>query len=239
MAEEFYATTEINRSKDTRTCLAEPQIRVLLYVLASQICRLDGSEPQCGRLMISGVPTGEDAEWIAKATIRKGDFYLDELSSEALAEQSISAAASYPDIDLHYTRTTAGSEQLQDGAHFDENLGVLVLTATGGRLLLTLQLAIDESGEEYAKENLLKAYAATLLAFQHMTPKDKILQESCVTALNDIIWQYSNCMCCDGSLLDDLSWIKGSFERGRQQDIWQWKLWREEHPELKAYFRDK
>ncbi len=239
MAKVEFNATKINVSdgEDRKNRLSRPQLGVLLYVLVSQICRLD--DPQYGYLMLSAVPTNEDAEGVMETSMRRGDFCLDGVYGKTLAEQSISAAVNFPDIDLHYAQMESDGDQLQDGVYFDENLGVLALMATGGRLLLTLQLALDERGEEYAKENLLKVYAAAVLVFQHMTPKDKILQESCVTALNGIMQQYSNCMCCDGSLLDDLNWIKEAFERGCRPGIRQWKLWQEEHPEIKAYFRDK
>lgn len=236
---DFYQTAEFNIAdrKNQKMCFYEPQLRVFLHVLASQICRLD-DEPQYGYLMLSGMPNNDDAEWIVKASMHEGDFCIDGVHGETLAKQSISAAAHFPDIDLHYTNMVSSGEQLWSNAYFDEDLSVLVLAASHGQLLLSLQLSLTESGEEYTKEHFLKAYAAATMILQCMMPKDEILQSSCVTALSEIMQQYRNCMCCD-ELFGDLNWIKGMFARGRQDDVHQWKLWQEEHPEINTYFRDK
>lgn len=218
-----------------RICMGEPQLNLLLYMLASQICKMD--DPQYGHLSLSGVPTGEDAEWIVEASMCKGDFTLGGVSGQMLAKQSISAAVNFPDIDLHYTQMTSGSEQLFGNAYFDDGLSVLVLTASGGQLMLALQLSHTVDGDEYAKENLLKAYATAVLVLQYMMPRDETLQSSCVTALNEITQQYKNCMCCD-DLLNELEWIRGVFKRCQHPEVRQWKAWQQERPEIKTYFRE-
>lgn len=217
-----------------RICVHPVQLNVLMHILATQLCKLD--DPQYGSVILSGIPTGEADEWITKATMPKGDFSLNGVSGSELAEQSISAAVNFPDIDMHYTQMASGSGLLESGAYFDERFGVLVLDANHGRLLVSMQLSYTEDGEEYAREHLLKAYGTAVMAIQYIMPKDEILQSSCVLTLNDIKQQYSNCMSCD-AFLDDLNWVQGVFKRGNQELVQQLKHWQEEYPEIKSYFR--
>lgn len=234
----FYDKEELNVAgrKNSRILLEEPQLHVLLHVLASQICRLD--DPQYGCLLLYAMPSNDNAEWVAKTYMHGGDFFVENsVTGNELAEQSINAAVDFPDVDLHYTQMAAGGEQLWSNAYFDENLSVLVLAASHGQLLLATQLAYSKDGEEYAKESLLKVYAAAVIALRCMMPQDEVLQSACVTALDKIEEQYKSCA-YQGSLMDDLDWIEGTFGRGRQPEIHQLKLWQAEHPEVKTYFRE-
>lgn len=231
----FYLTTGYNdvAIRNEKICMDQHQLDALQYIVAAQLCRMD--EPQYGSMILSGMPTNEDVCEIMTATMCGGGFQTSAGTSDDLARRSIDAAVNYPDIDKHYIQM-ADSDLLWGNAYFDEGLSVLVLAASHGQLLLALQLSSTEDGEEYAKEHLLKAYATATMALQRMMPQDEILQSSCVTALSEMNLQYHDCGCYDG-LQDDLKWVEGTFDRGRHPVVHQWKLWQEERPELKTYFK--
>lgn len=232
----FFATTGYNDAaiQNEKICLDKHQLDVLQHIVATQICKMD--DPQYGCIVLSGMPTDEDACEIMTNTMCSGDFMAGTVSGNSLAKMSITAAESYPDADLHYTQMGSAGEQLWSGVYFDEDLSVLVLAASQGQLLLAMQLAYTEDGEKYEKENLLKAYATAVLVLQYMMPKDELLQNACITAMTEIKQQYDSCGCYD-DMLNDLKWIKETFGRGQHQVIRQWKLWQEERPEIKTYFK--
>lgn len=159
----FYQMEEYNLA-NRKTCFDKVQLDVLKHVLASQLCRMD--DPQYGYMILSAMPTTEDDEWVMRASMCSGDFCLSGMKGETLARQSISAAVNFPDTDLHYAQMVPGGDQLWGNAYFDEALSVLVLAANGGQLMLALQIAHTEDGDEYAREHLLKAYAAATLVFR-------------------------------------------------------------------------
>lgn len=233
----FFLTTGYNAKaiQNERICLDEHQLDVLQHVVATQICKMD--DPQYGCIVLSGMPTNEDVCEIMTSTMCGGDFMAGAVAGDSLAKISISAAEHYPDVDLHYTQAVSAGEQLWSGVYFDKDLSVLVLAASHGQLLMSMQLAYTEDGERYEKENLLKAYAAAVMVLQRIMPCDELLQDACATALNDIIQQYKDCGCYD-DMLQDLEWIESTFARGQHQMIRQWALWQQEHPEIRGFFKD-